>query len=222
MELIIQLVIDTILVIIIAMIFVGILLYWDKNRKSEITDIIDKKILKLKFKRNCFYVVETIIFFSMFIHLGIFIISGLISGEYPGLSLNNGFGGILGIIMSMIFLIILFWFSVPNIIILFQFYECELGRTIVFDKANRTIELYQNNAKTIIRNEDITCVVYHEQKLFAYRGPKEWNYLEIRYFKNSVLIITDLLMGANILSPLEPVFKGVKREYKEKVFNRII
>jgi len=148
-------VIDIVSILIFALIVIKVLLYWDSKRQGEINSTIGGELLKLKFGRIFSFAALTLTNFSIFIHVSVFIILGLISGDYPGLTFNNGFAGIAGVILSFIFLIMLFFISVPNTIMLFQFFKYELGRKIFVNKANKTIELFQNNTKTIIENKDL-------------------------------------------------------------------
>lgn len=220
MEWIIQFLIDTIIILILALIIVSLILYLNNKKQRQIIKT-KEQIIDLKLGRIYSFIVVILLYFSMFVHFVIFVFRTLIAGDKPGLCFDNGFSGIFGIIMSIIFLTILFMISVPNAITLIQFFKYELGRIIIINKSERTIELYQNGVKTIIKNEDIQVVIYHEKRLFA-RGDEKLNYIEIRYLMNCVLVVTDLLTTTtNLLSPLEPVFKGVKREYKKRFYNKI-
>lgn len=220
MELFVQLIIDTIFLIAFAMMIISLNLHFYKRRRFSNIDNHAEGLLKLKFGRIFSLAIMILIYLSMFLHASIFVVISLIQGKYPGLNFNNGIVGYIGVIFSVVIIAILFMNSVPNTIAFFHFFKFEVKRKIIINTTTKTIELYQNSSKITIRNEDINLIIHHEKKIFA-RGDEKMDYLEIRYLGSSVLFVTDLLTETNTLSPLGPIFKGVKTEYKKKYFNRI-
>lgn len=219
MEWIILFIFDTVLLLILAVIIVVLILYRHENQRKQIS-VIKGEVLKLRFRRIYSLAIMSILNFSIFIHYGVYILSELIAGNKPGLCFDNGFAGIFGIIMSTIILAILFMISVPNLTILTQFLRYEINRTVILIEEERVLEVVTKDQKIIIRNSDIDNLEFHLKKTFG-RLDERLDFIKITTKENSSIIITDLLTPINGFSAINSVYKGVKRTYIEKYYNKI-
>jgi len=216
MNLISLFIIDTVSILILAMISIGFILYRN-NKNIEKLSKTNEKTLKLRFGRVFTYAGNILLFFSMFIHSVIYIVINLIEGDKPGLSFSNGFVGVFGVVVSIILLTLLFYTSVPNMVLFIQFLKCELNRIIIINELDKIIKIYYIDRKTIVRNDNVQLVAYHE-KLKIARGDQALDYIKIYCHDNSQLVVTNLLTRLNII---EFIYKGVNREHKRNIFNKI-
>jgi|GEM_PF-5440110 len=219
MDLIALLIIDTAILQLIALM---VILFVCVIHKIKSRQLISKEyvVLKLKFSRVYFQAFFVFGYVSSFIHISVFIVYAPLFGDYPGLSFNNGFAGIFGFVMTLFLITVTFFAAVPSAIAFIQFLKYESGRVVLINKANRTIGHYTNGQLTLIGNEEIQHVLYHEKKSFS-RLDIELDFVEIHYKRNKVLFVTDLLTWTNYLSPLEPAFNEAETSHVQKYFNHI-
>jgi hypothetical protein len=205
---------------IIVTILIAIIVFCTNKLREKRTEKRDK-ILKLKFGRVLGLSLVITFSFLMFIHLGVFAISGLISGNLPGLSFNLNFASIFGLIITTAFLTLFFMLSVPNLIVLGQFIILESTRTVVLIKEERTLEIYKSDKKIIIRNPDIANLEFHIRKVISDRDYEKLDYVKITTNDNNSVIITDLLTPINDYNGIASVYKGRKRTEIKKYYNKI-
>lgn len=205
---------------IIVTIVIGIIVFWTNKLREKRTEKRDK-ILKLKFGRVLGLTLTFMFNFLLFIHFGVFAISGLISGNLPGLSFNLNIVSIFGFITTTVLLTLFFMLSVPNLIVLGQFLILESTRTVVLIKEERTLEIYSKEKMIIIRNTDIINLEFHLRKKISNKDFEDLDYVKITTNENNSVIITDLLTPINDFKGIGSVYKGRKRTEIKKYYNKI-
>lgn len=220
METIVLFIRNIILTMIIVTIAIAIIVFWTNKLREKRTEKRNR-ILKFKFKRVLGLTLILTLNFLMFIHLGIFAISGLISGNLPGLSFNLDFASIFGLIITTSFLTLFFMLSVPNLIVLVQFIILESTRTVVLIKEERTLEIYKNDKKIIIQNQDIANLEFHKRKIITHQDHEELDYIKITTNDNNSVIITDLLTPINDYNGIASIYKGRESKVIKKYYNKI-
>ncbi|MGD1835390.1 MAG: hypothetical protein ACPKQO_06685 [Nitrososphaeraceae archaeon] len=217
MNLIYTFIINTISALSIISIVIFFLVVLNENKLKLDTN---KDAFKLKFRRILELTSIPIFYFSLFIHLGIFLLINLKSDKYPGLSLDLNLVSICVLFISIIILSVLFLISIPNLISLTQFLTYEFGRSLLFNEEERSILVYYKGQNKLIKHKEILNIEFHIKKIIV-RGDEELNYIIINLDDNSNIIITDLVIDVENDNSIKSIYTGIKKSSEERIFNKI-
>ena len=209
-----------ILTLFISTLLIILLIYCSNKQREKRTEKKDN-VLKLQYGRILLFGLNHLFFLLLFIFFFFLISQTLIEADNSGISINFRNISIFESIFYILLLTLFFIAFVPDFIVFCQFLIIEIGRTIIFNDAERSIEVITRHQKIDICNSNIKSIEFNFKKQSMRRVEVRLDYLKITTKENKTVIFTDLLIPIKGFSVINSVYKGARRTYNEKYFNII-
>jgi hypothetical protein len=204
----------------ISTLLIILLIYWNNKQGEKRTEKKDN-VLKLQYGRILLFGLNHLFFLLLFIYFFFLISLTLIEADNSGISISFRNISIFESIFYILLLTLFFIAFVPDFIVFCQFLIIEIGRTIIFNDAERSIEVITRHQKIDICNSNVKNIEFNFKKQSMRKVEVRLDYLKITTKENKTVIFTDLLIPIKGSSVINSVYKGARRTYNEKYFNRI-